>query len=94
MCVNLIPGHTYYEYSVWVLKLGMTTFVTNTHIGGHVSNPINTTDSSALEFALSSFSASFDEQYESIPDDKIALLVRKFHALHRFCKERRRSPWG
>jgi hypothetical protein len=24
MCVNLIPGHTYYEYSVWVLKLGMT----------------------------------------------------------------------
>jgi hypothetical protein len=23
MCVNLIPGHTYYEYSVWVLKLGM-----------------------------------------------------------------------
>jgi hypothetical protein len=23
-CVNLIPGHTYYEYSVWVLKLGMT----------------------------------------------------------------------
>jgi hypothetical protein len=20
MCVNLIPGHTYYEYSVWVLK--------------------------------------------------------------------------
>jgi hypothetical protein len=24
MCVNLIPWHTYYEYSVWVLKLGMT----------------------------------------------------------------------
>jgi hypothetical protein len=24
MCVNLIPGHTYYEYSVWVLKLGLT----------------------------------------------------------------------
>jgi hypothetical protein len=24
MCVNLIPGHTYYEYSVWVLKPGMT----------------------------------------------------------------------
>jgi hypothetical protein len=26
MCVNLIPRHTDYEYSVWVLKLGMTTF--------------------------------------------------------------------
>jgi hypothetical protein len=24
MCVNVIPGHTYYEYSVWVLKSGMT----------------------------------------------------------------------
>jgi hypothetical protein len=23
MCVNLIPGHTYYEHSVWVLKLGV-----------------------------------------------------------------------
>jgi hypothetical protein len=35
-----------------------------------------------------------DEQYESIPDDEIALLVRKFYALHKFCKERRRSPRG
>jgi hypothetical protein len=24
MCVNLIPGHTYYEYLVWVLKSSMT----------------------------------------------------------------------
>jgi hypothetical protein len=24
ICVNLIPRHTYYEYSVWVLKPGMT----------------------------------------------------------------------
>jgi hypothetical protein len=31
-----------------------------------------------LKFALSSLCAAFDEQYESIPDDKIALLVRKF----------------
>jgi hypothetical protein len=23
ICVNLIPGHRYYEYSVWVLKSGM-----------------------------------------------------------------------
>jgi hypothetical protein len=38
--------------------------------------------------------AASDEQYESIPDNKIALLARKFHALHRFCKERRRSPSG
>jgi hypothetical protein len=47
-----------------------------------------------LEFALSSLSAAFNEQYESIPDDEIALLVRKFHALHKFCKERMRSPKG
>jgi hypothetical protein len=33
-----------------------------------------------------------DEQYESIPDDEIALLVRKFYTLHKFCKERRRTP--
>jgi hypothetical protein len=47
-----------------------------------------------LEFALSSLCAASDEQYESIPDDEIALLVRKFHALHRFCKERRRPLRG
>jgi hypothetical protein len=69
-------------------------FVTSTHVGGHVANPTNTTDSSALEFALSSLCAASDEQYESIPDDEIALLVRKFHFLHRFRKERRRSPRG
>jgi hypothetical protein len=59
-----------------------------------VANPTNTTDSSALEFTLSSLSAASDEQYESIPDDEIALLARKFCALHRFRKERRRSPRG
>jgi hypothetical protein len=41
---------------------------------------------------LSSLVAASDEQYESIPDDEIVLLARKFHALHRFRKERRRSP--
>jgi hypothetical protein len=46
-----------------------------------------------LEFALSSLAAAFDEQYESIPDDEIVLLARKFYALHKFCKERR-SPRG
>jgi hypothetical protein len=35
-----------------------------------------------------------DEQYESISDNEIALLVRKFHALHKFRKEGRRSPRG
>jgi hypothetical protein len=39
-------------------------------------------------------SVASDEHYESIPDDEIALLVRKFRALHRFRKERRRSPRG
>jgi hypothetical protein len=53
-------------------------FVTSTRVGDHVANPTNTTDSSALEFTLSSLSAASDEQYESIPDDEIVLLVRKF----------------
>jgi hypothetical protein len=38
--------------------------------------------------------AAFDEQYESILDDEITLLVRKFRVLYRFHKERRRSPRG
>jgi hypothetical protein len=38
--------------------------------------------------------AAYDEKYESIPDDEIALLKRKFRALHMFRKERRRSPRG
>jgi hypothetical protein len=38
--------------------------------------------------------AASDEQYESIPDDEIALLARKFYTLHKFCKERRRTPRG
>jgi hypothetical protein len=76
------------------VSLTSKAFVTNTRVGGHVANPTNTTDSSALEFALSSLCAASDEQYESIPDDEIALLARKFRALHRFHKERRRSPRG
>jgi hypothetical protein len=36
------------------------------HVGGHVANPTNTTNSSALEFALSCLCAASDEQYESI----------------------------
>jgi hypothetical protein len=68
--------------------------ITGAHVGGHVANPTNTTDSSALEFALSSLCVASDEQYESFPNDEIALLARKFRALHRFRKERRRSPRG
>jgi hypothetical protein len=69
-------------------------FVNSTHVGGNVANPTNTTDSSALEFAFSSLVAASDEQYESIPDDEIALLARKFRTLHRFRKESRKSPRG
>jgi hypothetical protein len=67
--------------------------ITNAHVGGHDANPTNTI-SSSLEFALSSLVAASDEQYESIPDDEIALLTRKICALHKFRKERRRSPRG
>jgi hypothetical protein len=82
-------GHLNHDAS-----LTSKTFVTSTRVGGHVANPTNTTDSSALEFVSSSLCAASDEQYESIADDEIALLARKFRALHRFRKERRRSPRG
>jgi hypothetical protein len=68
------------------------TLITGAHVGGHVANPTNTIDSSVLEFALSSLCVASDEQYESIPDDEIALLARKFRALHIFRKERKMSP--
>jgi hypothetical protein len=68
--------------------------ITGARVGGHVANATNTTDSSALEFALSFLCVASDEQYESIPDNEIALLARKFCVLHRFRKERRRSPRG
>jgi hypothetical protein len=67
--------------------------ITSAHVDGHNLNPTNTI-SSSLEFALSSLAAASDEKYESISDDEIALLARKFHALHKFRKERRRSPRG
>jgi hypothetical protein len=56
--------------------------ITSAHVGGHNANPTNI------------ISTASDEQYESIPDDEIALLARKFHVLHKFSKERRRSPRG
>jgi hypothetical protein len=82
-------GHPNHDAS-----LTSKTFATSTCVGGHIPNPTNTTDSFALEFVLSSLAAVSDEQYESIPDDEIASLVRKFHALHMFRKERRRSLRG
>jgi regulator of replication initiation timing len=68
--------------------------ITSARVVGRDANPTNTTVSFALEFALSSLAAASCEQYESIPDDEIALLVRKFWALHKFHKERKRSPRG
>jgi hypothetical protein len=64
--------------------------ITSARVGGHDANPANTV-SSSLEFALSSLAAASEEQYESIPDDEIALLARKFRAMHRLRKERRRD---
>jgi hypothetical protein len=69
------------------------TLITSARVGGHDAIPTNIV-SSALEFTLSSVAAASDEQYESFLDVDIALLTRKFHALYKFCKERRRSPRG
>jgi hypothetical protein len=52
--------------------------ITSARVGGHDANPTNTTVSSDLEFVLSSLAAASDEQYESILNDEIALLARKF----------------
>jgi hypothetical protein len=73
-------------------SLSSKALITSARVGGHDANPTNTTISSALEFVLSSLVAASDEQYESIPDDEIALLARKFCALHKFYKKMRRSP--
>jgi hypothetical protein len=75
-------------------SLTSNAFITSARVGDHDANPTNTTISFALEFVLSSLIAASDEQYESIPDDEIALLVRKIRALHKFRKERKRSPRG
>jgi hypothetical protein len=80
-------GHPKHDVS-----LTSKAIIPSTRVGGHDANPINTTVSFSLEFVLSSLSVVSDEQYESIPDDEIALLVRKFCDLHKFRKERRRSP--
>jgi hypothetical protein len=59
-------------------SLTSNAFITSARVGDHDANPTNTIVSSALEFVLSSLVTASDEQYESIPNDEIALLVRKF----------------
>jgi hypothetical protein len=54
------------------------TFVTSTRVGGHVANPTNITDSSPLEFDLSSLTAASDEQYESIPMMRLPYWLESF----------------
>jgi hypothetical protein len=75
-------------------SLSSKALITSARVGGHDANLTNSTVSSALEFVFSSLVAPSDKQYESILDDEITLLARKFHALHKFHKERRRSPRG
>jgi hypothetical protein len=75
-------------------SLSSKALITSARVGVHDANPTNTTALSALEFILLSLAIASDEQYESIPDDEIALLAKKFRALHKFCKERRRLPRG
>jgi hypothetical protein len=57
--------------------------ITSARVGRHDANP-TITISHSLEFALSSVAAAFDEQYESIPNNEIALLARKFWTTHKF----------
>jgi hypothetical protein len=81
-------GHLNHDAS-----LSSKVLIISARVGIHDANPTNSV-SSALEFALSSLPVASDEQYESIPDDEIALLARKFCGLHKFLKGRRRSPRG
>jgi hypothetical protein len=60
------------------VSISSKALITGVRVGGHVANPTSTTDSSALQFTLSSLCAAYDEQYKTILDDEIVLLVRKF----------------
>jgi hypothetical protein len=78
-------GHPNHDVS-----LTSKAFVTSTRVGGHVANPTNTTDSSALEFVLSSLAAASDEKvlhlaHVSQGEEEITeglLRVRRHHPLH------------
>jgi hypothetical protein len=82
-------GHPNYD-----AFLSNKVLITSDRIGDHDANPINTTVSSALEFVLSFLATVSDKQYESISDDEIILLLRKFCALYNLRNERRRSLRG
>jgi hypothetical protein len=56
--------------------------ITSAHVGAHDANPTNTI-SPSLEFAFSSLVVASDKQYESIPNDEITLLARKFWAMQK-----------
>jgi hypothetical protein len=58
-------------------SLTSETLITSARVGGHDSNLINTTVSSALEFTLSSLAPASDEQYKNIPDNEIAPADKK-----------------
>jgi hypothetical protein len=75
-------------------SLSIKPLITSACVGGHDANPTNTTVSSASKFVLSYLAVASNEQYDTIPKDEIALLARKFCALHKFHKERRRPPTG
>jgi hypothetical protein len=64
-------GHPNHDAS-----LSSKALITGARVGGHDANPTNTTVLSVLEFVLSSLATASDKQYESIPDDEIALLAR------------------
>jgi hypothetical protein len=66
-------GHPNYDAS-----LTSKAFITSVCVGGNDANSTNTTVSSALKFVLYSLATTSNEQYESIPDDEIVLLARKF----------------
>jgi hypothetical protein len=53
-------------------------FITSALVGSHDANPTNITVLSVLEFVLSFLTTASDEQYESISNDEITLLARKF----------------
>jgi hypothetical protein len=72
-------GHPNYDVS-----LTSKTLIISARVGGYDANSTNNTISFALEFALSFLVVASDEQYKSILNDEIALLARKFCALHKF----------
>jgi hypothetical protein len=66
-------GHPNHDAS-----LSSKALITSARVDGYDANHTNTTVSSVLEFVLSSLTGASNKQYESIPDDEIVLLARKF----------------